>query len=161
MIAPRSNSLVSLAAALTLTLSQSACASASASGAARPAAGLPAAAATPSPTMRFSNTAGDYVHVYLVSPKRQWLLGRVEAGANSTLRIPTAALDENEGWMRVAVIVGQRVTPQAASDPRAALTSALPPEGMLTRRWVYSSKIGTGQIVEVSTAGPRAEALRR
>lgn len=158
MIAPRTNSLLSLAAALTLALSQSACAS----GAARPSSGLTAAAASaPSPTMRFSNTAGDYVHVYLVSPRRQWLLGRVEAGANATLRIPAAALDENGGWLRVAVIVGQRVTPQVASDPSAAITSALPPEGMLTRRWVYSSKIGTGQIVEVSTGGPRVEALRR
>ena len=155
MSTPRS--LAARAAALSLALSLGACASAPA----RPTSDRLAAADAPSLDMRFSNVAGDYVHVYLVSPRRQWLLGRVEAGANATLRIPAAALAENDGWVRVAVLVGQRVTPRAADDPRAAMTSALPPEGMLTRRWVYSSKVGTGQITEVTFGRPRAEAVPR
>jgi hypothetical protein len=40
------------------------------------------------PSIRFDNDAREHVHVYLIGEKREWLLGRVEAGAIAMLRIP-------------------------------------------------------------------------
>src|SRR4051812_7695404 len=93
---------VSLAAALTVALTLGGCASASsrlasdelASGDGRPAA------------IRFDNNARDYVHVYLVGERQEWLLGRVEPGAHATLRIPEAALTGNTESMRLSVLTG-------------------------------------------------------
>jgi hypothetical protein len=156
MTTPRTHSLVSLAVALTLTLG--ACASApSRTALDRPVApeGLPLA-------IRFNNEAGDYVHVYLVGARRQWLLGRVEAGARSSLRIPEAALAANEGWMRLAVLEGQRVTMHAADDPRAAITSAQPATGVLSRSWTFSARLGNGQLTEIPIrSAAHAELPRR
>jgi hypothetical protein len=157
MTTPRTHSLVSIAAALTLALTLGGCASARP----RPASDAFVATDGPALAVRFDNTAGDYVHVYLVGARRQWLLGRVEAGEHTTLRFPDAALVENEGWMRLAVLVGQSKTMRAADDPRAALTSALPATEMLTRRWVFSPQLGRGQLSEIPLgrahpkAGPR------
>jgi hypothetical protein len=87
---------------------------------------------------RFDNGASEHVHVYLIGEKRQWLLGRVEAGAIATLRIPEESLAGNSAFVRLAVIAGERLTLQAARNTRATLTLAQPVSAILTQRWSFS-----------------------
>jgi hypothetical protein len=128
----RRRALVSLAAVMTATLALGACFQA-ASGRDRP----------PSlddrlPRLRFDNGGREHVHVYLIGEKREWLLGRVEAGAIATLRIPQQALVENAAFVRLAVIAGERITLQAARNPRARLTLAQPASAILSQEWMFS-----------------------
>jgi hypothetical protein len=108
--------------------------------------------------IRFDNQANDHVHVYLVGVRRQWLLGRVEPGARATLRIPEAALAEDAGSMRLAVLAGERVTLRAAGEPRAAITIAEPVAAILSRRWTFSQTLANGQLTALPLG--RAEAGR-
>jgi hypothetical protein len=141
MTTPRTTSLVSLAAALALTLTLAGCASASAHQA------LEEAVATEaSPAVRFVNEGRDYVHVYLVGEKREWLLGRVEPGARATLRIPDAALADDAGPLRLAVLAGERVTLSAAGEVRASSMIAQPAAAFLTQRWTFSQSLAKGQL---------------
>ena len=142
MITPPTRALVSLAASFALTILLGACAGAT------PRAGLeqPAAAEATTPTIQFANDERDYVHVYLIGDKRQWLLGRVEQGAVATLRIPAEALAGETGFMQLAVIAGERVTMQAARAPRAKLTIAQPATAVLSQRWRFAQGEVTGAI---------------
>jgi hypothetical protein len=90
--------------------------------------------------VRFDNDAREHVHVYLVGVggQRQWLLGRVEPGARATLRIPEAALAERQGFVQLAVLTGERMTPQVARNPRAMLTVAQPASAILSQRWTFA-----------------------
>jgi hypothetical protein len=87
---------------------------------------------------RFDNGGREHVHVYLIGEKREWLLGRVEAGAIATLRIPEESLVENASFVRLAVIAGEGVTLQAARNPRARLTLAQPASTILSQHWMFS-----------------------
>jgi hypothetical protein len=149
MTTPRIRSLVSgLAYALTIA----GCASAPArlaSDAASPSTASPL-------TVRFDNDARDYVHVYLIGLKREWLLGRVEPGAHATLRIPDAAVAEDAGTLQLAVLTGARVTYHAAGDARATMTLAQPAGAFLVQRWSFSTGSAKGQL----TALPIARAQR-
>ena len=88
--------------------------------------------------IRFDNWERDYVHVYLIADKRQWLLGRVEPGAVAALQIPPEALTEGSTFVRLAVLTGGRLTLQAARDPRAKLTVAQPASALLRQQWAFS-----------------------
>jgi hypothetical protein len=140
MTTPRTRALVSLAASFALTILLGACAGAT------PRAGLeqPAAAEATTPTIQFANDERDYVHVYLIGDKRQWLLGRVEQGAVATLRIPVEALAGEIGFMQLAVIAGERVTMQAARAPHAKLAIAQPATAVLSQRWRFAQGELTG-----------------
>lgn len=89
-------------------------------------------------TIRFDNLAGESVHVYLIGEKREWLLGRVEAGAIAMLRVPEGATAEGATMVRLAVLAGERATFQAARHARAALTVAQPASAILSQRWRFS-----------------------
>src|SRR5688500_14555417 len=92
-------SLARLAAATTLTVALGACAGGPPPGASpATAAAAAAAVAGRSPTIRFDNEARLPVHVYLITERREWLLGRVEPGARASLRIPAHALSEAPGY---------------------------------------------------------------
>jgi hypothetical protein len=145
MTTPRTRSLVSLAAALSLALALGGCASAPA----RLEWDAPAPADAPALAIRFDNDARDFVHVYLVGAQRQWLLGRVESGARATLRIPDAALAGDPGWLRLAVLTGERVTLQAVADVRASVTIAQPAEQLLSQRWMFSQTLAKGQLTSI------------
>jgi hypothetical protein len=134
MTTSRTRALVSLAATMTLTMALGACAGA----APRQAPEGWALRERPSGTIRFDNDGRDYVHVYLVGERRQWLLGRVEPGAIARLRIPAAALARDSGPMRLAVIAGGRVTLQAARDARVRLTIAQPASHILSQQWRFA-----------------------
>lgn len=141
MITPRTGSLVSLAAALTVAMALAGCASTLS----RPtSAGLAPNDDFPH-AIRFDNAAHDYVRVYLVGEKREWLLGRVEIGARATLRIPEDALAD-AGPMRLAVLEGQRSAPQATSDSRAATTIKQPIAAILSQRWTFSQTAANEQL---------------
>jgi hypothetical protein len=128
----RRRALVSLAAAMTATLTLGAC--------------FQAASVRDRPPslddrllrFRFDNGGREHVHVYLIGEKREWLLGRVETGAIATLRIPEESLVENASFVRLAVIEGERITLQAARNPRAMLTLAQPASAILTQQWMFS-----------------------
>lgn len=96
-----------------------------------------AAKAPPSLELRFDNEARERVHVYLLGVQREWLLGRVEPGAVTTLRIPEAAVGREPGMLRLAVLVEERVTLRAEQNPRAVTTLAQPLNDILTHRWRY------------------------
>ncbi len=158
MTLPRLRPLVSLAAAAAATLAVGACAgSPSRTGPSRAAWDESAAVRAHPPTVRFDNAANAPVHVYLVTPQREWLLGRVEAGALTTLRIPPAALAGAPGFVRLAVLEGARMTAQAARDPRAAFTIAQPASAFAIQRWTFAH----GQLTPLRLAGARPGARGR
>lgn len=137
-------SLIALAAALPATLGLAACSSVRA-----PATwdGTPAAADGPV-EVRFVNEAQSYVDVYLVSQVREWRLGRVSAGAVTTLRIPAEELAGVAGPVRLAVLAGAPYTTQAATNPRATLTVGQSAAALLAQRWSYRPHMGTaGELV--------------
>ena len=89
-------------------------------------------------SIRFDNDVRDYVHVYLIGDGRQWLLGRVEPGAVATLKIPDAAVGAKLRFVQLAVIMGGRLTPDAAHDRRAELTTLQPAAAILSQQWRFS-----------------------
>jgi hypothetical protein len=133
MTTPRTRVVVSLAATLTFTLVLGACA-----GASRSELEGPQPVTAGSATIRFENEGREHVHVYLVTERREWLLGRVEPGVITTLRVPPASLDENSRFVRLAVLAGQPVSLRAARDPRAALTITQPVSALLLHRWMFA-----------------------
>jgi hypothetical protein len=88
--------------------------------------------------IRFDNLGLERVDVYLIGGKREWVLGRVEPGAIATLRIPEGAFSDGSKFVRLAVIANEPVTFQAARNPRAKLTIALPPSEILSQQWSFS-----------------------
>lgn len=89
-------------------------------------------------SIRFDNDARDYVHVYLIGDGRQWMLGRVEPGAVATLKIPDAAVGARLKFVQLAVIEGGRLTPDAAHDRRAELTTLQPAASILSQKWRFT-----------------------
>ena len=89
-------------------------------------------------TIRFDNLGVERVDVYLIGAKREWLLGRVEPGAIASLRIPEGAFTDGSKFVRLAVIANEPLTFQAARNPRARLTIALPPAAIISQRWSFS-----------------------
>lgn len=143
MTTPRTRSLVSRVATLTLTMALAGCASVS----------VPldhdlsASATEAPPTIRFDNDARDYVHVYLVGLRREWLLGRVAPGARTTLRVPEDALDESEGPLRLAVLMGERVTYRVAADVRTASALPRPAAEILAREWTFAPHLTGAELI--------------
>ncbi len=127
--------IVSLAATMAVTLALGACVS----GSSRPALDRPATLRGGPPIIRFENDAREYAHVYLIDGRQhQWLLGHVEPWSRTTLRVPPAALAASVGFVRLAVITGERMTPQAARNPRATFTVAQPASAILTQRYIFA-----------------------
>ena len=91
-----------------------------------------------SPAIRFDNDAREHVHVYLIGEKREWLLGRVEAGAVAVLRIPEESLAANSAFVRLVVIAGEGVTLDARRHSRATPTLAQPVSAILSQQWRFS-----------------------
>ena len=147
MTTPRVGTLVSAAAALILTVGLGGCATNSRSG------GTPSVAANAiGPVVRFDNGGRDVVHVYLVGQTREWLLGRVEPGARTALRIPDEAFGEDAGSMRLAVVPGDRITQRAAADPRASTTLAQPAATIVSERWKFSQTSASGELTSLRVA---------
>ncbi len=147
MTTPRARTIVSLATTITVTLLLGACVRR------QPFAALdgPTLMQEASVHIRFDNAATEHAHVYLVTDERQWLLGRVEPGARATFRIPDAALTAGSSHVRLAVLTGERITPQVAHDPRATFTIAQPASALVSRRWTLTH----GQVTPVGVNGPR------
>lgn len=143
MTTPRTRSRVSRAAALTLTLALVGCASAPA----RLSHDMSARAEAAPPAIRFDNDARDYVHVYLVGIRREWLLGRVAPGARVTLPVPQDALAEDEGPMRLAVLMGERVTYRVAVDARTASALPRPAAEILSREWTFAPRMTGAELI--------------
>ncbi len=149
----RIRSLVSLAAALTVTLALGGCVSAPShhvSDAPVPTDETPLA-------IRFDNEAREYVRVYLIGERREWLLGRVEPGARATLRIPEEALAGNPASMSLVVLTGERATLRAAGEARAVTTIAQPVAAILSQRWTFSPAVANGQITALPLGAWPAE----
>jgi hypothetical protein len=89
-------------------------------------------------TIRFENSARERVDVYLIGEKREWVLGRVEPGAITSLRIPEEALAKGSTFVRLAVLAGEPLTFAVARNPRARLTIAQPASVILSQRWNFS-----------------------
>ena len=134
MPTPRIRALVSFAAAMTVLLGLGACAGASS----RPAIDGPAPVEAHPLAIRFDNGAREYVHVYLIGHQREWLLGRVEPGAVTTLRLPQESIADESGFVQLAVLTGDRVTLQAARNVRARTTMLQPVSSILEQRWRFA-----------------------
>ena len=146
MTTPSTRFLVSRVAALTLTLALAGCASTPAQ-LAHDASDVSTPADEAPPVIRFDNDARNYVHVYLVGVRREWMLGRVAPGARVTLRVPQEALDESEGPMRLAVLMGERVTYRAAVDVRTASALPRPAAEILSREWTFVPRMTGNELV--------------
>lgn len=85
----------------------------------------------------FDNEAETYVDVYLVTPQRQWQLGRVGPGAKRTLLVPDAAITTTIGFVRLAVLAGAPLTLDAAHDPHAAFTILQSASELFSQRWTF------------------------
>lgn len=94
-------------------------------------------------SIRFDNGARDYVRVYLIGARRQWSLGRVEAGATATLEIPEDILAEGGRFVQLAVLAGERMTLDAAHHPQVATSLLQPTLTMASQRWTFTE----GQLV--------------
>jgi hypothetical protein len=149
MTTPRIRSLVSLAA-LSLAVILGGCVS----GPSRVAQNAPSPTDELPRTVRFDNEAQDYVHVYLISARQEWLLGRVAPGARAMLRIPDAALAEDAGLLSLAAIAGDRVTFRAARELAAATTIGEPAAMMLSQRWTFSTLTATRQLTSQRIGRP-------
>jgi len=148
MTTPRTRVIVSLAARLSMTLALGACAPPQPYTALDGPTFIQEASVH---TVRFDNTANEHAHVYLVTDERQWLLGRVAPGVRATLRIPDAALTASVYRAQLAVLTGERITPQVARDPRATFTIAQPASALVSHRWTLTQ----GQITPVGVSGTR------
>lgn len=136
MTTPRTRAHVSVTVAMTVILTLGACVRASAHpGLDTP---MPLEVQAVPLSIRFDNDARDYVHVYLIGQERQWFLGRVEAGAVKTLRIPEESLRRSSQTMQLAVIVGDRLTMEAARNPRAKTTIMQPVSALLSQQWTFA-----------------------
>ena len=138
MTTPARRAFVSVAAAIAITLALGACVR-------PPVQDLRSTTDAHRIEVRFENEASEHAHVYLIGATRQWLLGRVEPGAIASLAVPTEALDDESGFVRLAVITGERVTLQAGRHARAKLSVAQPPVAMLSQRW----KLSRGELTPV------------
>jgi hypothetical protein len=127
----RRRAFVSVIASMSISLTVAACVQAAARGGRSPMDDVPLA-------IRFDNDAREHVHVYLIDEKREWLLGRVEAGAIAMLRIPEESLAGNPTFVRLVVIAGEGVTLQAARHARATPTLAQPVWAILSQQWRFS-----------------------
>ena len=156
MTTPRTRSLVSFAISLTLAVTLAVTLAGCGGARPRQAADRPAPSDESALAIRFDNEAGDYARVYLVSARRQWLLGRVEAGGRATLPIPENALAANDGWMRIAVLVGGPVSARAVDDPRAAVAMAQPTTTILSQRWTLARSVSSVLL----TTAPRVPPAR-
>jgi hypothetical protein len=134
MTTSRRRAFVSIAVTMIITLALGACIGAS------PRAGPNTRISTDALplTIRFENTARDRVDVYLIGATREWVLGRIEPGATASLRIPVEALAKGSMYVRLAVIVGEPLTFEAARNPRARLTIAQPASAILSQEWRFS-----------------------
>jgi hypothetical protein len=168
MTTHRTRSRVSCAAALALALTLGGCASTGArysplgtTSTARPAfPGDPEGSAADAPasvTIQFDNQGDDAVRVYLLNEKQQWLLGRVERGANARLRVPRAALTDDAAWMRLNVLPADPATVRG-SEARAAMTTE-PVAVIVSQRWTFSRSFAGGQLTSLplarATTAPR------
>jgi hypothetical protein len=107
------------------------------------------------PAVRFDNDSRDYVQVYLVGIRREWLLGRAAPGARVTLRIPEEALSEDAGQMRIAVLPGTHTFDRAAVDMRASSALPRPMAEILGQRWTFSQRTTYGELTALPLGGLR------
>lgn len=127
----RRRALVSVVATMSLSITVAACVQTAGRGGASSRDDLP-------PAIRFDNDTREHVHVYLIGEKREWVLGRVEAGAIAMLRIPEESLAGDQTFVRLVVIAGDGITLQAARHVRATPTLAQPVLDILSQRWRFS-----------------------
>ena len=153
MTTSRTRAIVSLAAGLSLTLALGACVR----GPTRPALDGPASMEGRPLTIRFDNDAREHVHVYLIGEKREWLLGRIEAGARRTLTIPPASRAGSGGFVQLAVIVGERPTLQAARNARSIIAIAQPASEIVSQRWMLTQ----GQLASLPLRRGQVDVGRR
>ena len=156
MTTPRILSLVSLATGLVFAVAAGGCVSTPS----RVGMDEPAPTEAPPPVVRFDNEDRDYVRVYLVGTRQEWLLGRVAPGARATLIIPEAALAENAGPMWLAVLARDRLTLRAADDARATTTIAQPVAAILSQRWTFSHLTAAGELTPLRLGPSRSEVGR-
>jgi hypothetical protein len=117
------------------------CAGARANGSAEPA---PATAAAR--VIQFDNQAQDYVNVYLVGIRGQWLLGRVVPGARVMLRVPEEVMDDESRSFWLAAKAGTRVTGRVDDDPRATTTLPEHMQDMIAQRWTFTGSPARGLL---------------
>ncbi len=131
---------ITRAAALAATLTLAACAATRSH--VTPAAGVTTAAPpNTAAVLAFDNEAPVAVTVSLVGERREWRLGRVAAGARTTLRIPAAA--DTAGVVQLVVRADPAATLQPTPALRglgAAVTTAQPLAALREQRWTFSQR---------------------
>jgi hypothetical protein len=154
MTTPHPRAVVSIAATIAITLALGACVP----GLSRPAFERPLPTGGGPLTIRFDNDAREYAHVYLVDGQQhQWLLGHVEPWSRVTLRIPPGAFVGSSGFMRLAVVTGERMTPHAALNPRATFTAAQPAAAIVSQRYLFAQ----GMLTPLPLGGARIDVGRQ
>ncbi len=94
--------------------------------------------ATPMPVaLQFSNEGRDRVDVYLVTPEREWLLGRVEPLHVTRLPLPGGALSVIGRSVRLAVIPAASLTLRPSRERGVVMSMQQPIVDLLEQRWLF------------------------
>ena len=93
------------------------------------------------PALFFENATPDQVRVYLVEGATEWLLGRVEPGRATYLRLPAdvRAKRSSEVFL-IAVPLGGRRTTGLSGSTDLIRSVAEPAENLITMRWTLSGR---------------------
>ena len=87
--------------------------------------------------VHFANQSRERVDVYLVTPEREWHLGRVESLQARWLALPGEWLSAAAGTARLAVIPAAAISLRPSRE-RGVVISILQPVGdLLGQQWMY------------------------
>jgi hypothetical protein len=94
-------------------------------------------------TVKVQNQSRDRIHVYLLAPRGEWLLGRVDPLQTAWLSLPVGSSAARRGWNSLAVIAGRPRSLQPSREFGAVLSMRQPIGALMTQNWVFAG----GQLV--------------
>jgi hypothetical protein len=93
--------------------------------------------------VKVQNQSRGRVYVYLISPRGEWLLGRVEPLQTASLALPVRSLTARGGFNSLAIVPGDSRSLQPTREIGAVLSMRQPIGALMTQSWVFTG----GQIV--------------
>src|SRR5215208_6001450 len=88
--------------------------------------------------VKVQNQSRDRIHVYLIAPRGEWLLGRVEPLQTAWLSLPVGASAVRGGWNTLAIVPGTSRSLQPSRELRSVLSMRQPIGALMTQNWVFT-----------------------
>jgi hypothetical protein len=89
-------------------------------------------------TVKVQNQSRDRIHVYLIAPRGEWLLGRVEPLQTVWLSLPVGSSAARGGWNSLAVVAGWSRSLQPTREFGSVLSVRQPIGALMTQNWVFT-----------------------